>query len=126
MSSGGATGSVVLFGGGHYTQNFGDTWVWNGSNWQQRSPSTSPPARSGLSMVFDDSISKVVLFGGYQLDDMWTWDGNNWTQLVPASTPPDRYSYGMDYDGAAHAVVLFGGFSSGPIRGDTWKLSVAP
>jgi Bacterial Ig-like domain (group 2)/Abnormal spindle-like microcephaly-assoc'd, ASPM-SPD-2-Hydin/Galactose oxidase, central domain/Protein of unknown function (DUF1573) len=126
MSSGGATGGIVLFGGGDYTQNLGDTWVWNGSNWQQRSPSTSPPARSGLSMVFDDSISKVVLFGGYQLDDTWTWDGNNWTQLVPASTPPDRYSYGMDYDGAAHAVVLFGGFSSAPIRGDTWKLSVAP
>jgi len=126
MSSGGPTGSVVLFGGSDYTQNFSDTWIWNGSTWQQQSPSSSPPARSGQSMAFDDSISKVALFGGYSFNDTWTWDGTTWTQLMPASAPPDRYSFGMDYDSVAHAVVLFGGFSVSPIQSDTWKLSVAP
>lgn len=39
-----ATGQLILFGGG--AQNavyFNDTWTWNGSNWVQLHPATSPP-----------------------------------------------------------------------------------
>lgn len=32
----------------------------------------------------------------------------------------------MDYDPANEAVFMFGGHSSGPARGDTWLLALAP
>ena len=39
---------LVLFGGtfgGTLSTNFNDTWVWDGTNWTQKSPITSPPGR---------------------------------------------------------------------------------
>ena len=35
------TGQLVLFGG----DDFADTWTWNGSDWTELTPSTSPLAR---------------------------------------------------------------------------------
>jgi hypothetical protein len=32
----------------------------------------------------------------------------------------------MDYDPVNKAVLMFGGYSSGPARGDTWLLALAP
>ena len=79
-------------------------------------------------MVYDPDLNEVVLFGGsYDFNDTWVWDGNNWTQVTPAVSPDERYYFGMDYDSAAHAAVIFGGFSAaGPIRPDTWELSLVP
>ena len=44
-----AHGQVVLFGGQPYSAGVfqtNDTWVWDGTNWTQKSPQNSPPARS--------------------------------------------------------------------------------
>ena len=54
---------VVLFGGfggGH----LGDTWEWNGTNWTQLTPSTSPTARNAHAMAYDAARQRVVLLGG--------------------------------------------------------------
>ena len=59
-------------------------------NWVHRTPTTSPSARSGPSMVYDAAIGEVVLFGGYNsggLNDTWTYDGSEWTQLVAHHQP---------------------------------------
>jgi len=90
-----AAGTVVLFGGFAIlgpvpgstvlggTQTFDDTWTFNGEQWTQWSPATSPPARAFASMVSDDTTGRLVLFGGsgtqgaetVQLDDTWTMTG---------------------------------------------------
>jgi hypothetical protein len=62
-------GQVVLFGGlaSIYIYPNGllnDTWVWDGSNWTQKFPENSPPARFGQAMVYDSAQGQVVLFGG--------------------------------------------------------------
>jgi hypothetical protein len=65
-----ARSQIVLFGGfDEAAANMGvfealaDTWVWDGSNWNQKSAQTSPPARDFFAMVYDDANSQVVLFG---------------------------------------------------------------
>ncbi|MCA2978775.1 MAG: hypothetical protein INH37_10850, partial [Myxococcaceae bacterium] len=54
---------VVLCGGFGTSGRLSDTWEWDGATWTQRSPSTSPPARSGHAMA--TLGTKVVLFGGF-------------------------------------------------------------
>ncbi|HYL39559.1 MAG TPA: FG-GAP-like repeat-containing protein [Bryobacteraceae bacterium] len=121
-----ARGQVLLFGGSNSPGScamcppLGDTWVWDGSNWTQKNPQTSPPARSDADMVYDAAHSQMVLFGGSgKLNDTWIWDGSNWTQKSSQTTPPGRIAHAMAYDAARGQVVLFGGSSSGYLN-DTW------
>jgi hypothetical protein len=124
-----ARGRLVLFRGRGYTS--GDTWEWNGSVWLQRSPPTSPPARSSHAMVYDSARKRVVLFGGWNADprplplaDTWEWDGNTWIERTPPATPPARGNHAMAYDRARGRVVLFGGYDlygSDQVLADTWE-----
>ena len=122
---------VVLFGGGPGDpSSFADTWVWDGTNWTQKFPATSPPARSGHRMAYDTARGQIVLFAGRGgsdgntfFNDTWVWDGTNWTQKFPAASPPTpRFQYGFAYDAVRQQVVLFGGQgpNNTPIYNDTW------
>jgi hypothetical protein len=140
-----ATGKVVLFGGdvAGGSGALYDTWTWDGTNWTEQSPITSPPARMYAAMTYDEATSTVVLFGGFvpnggvgnYLDDTWTWDGTNWTQVDDAGdagcttsctdSPPARRLATMTYDAATSDVVLFGGAEPQPdggfeLDGDSW------
>jgi uncharacterized protein (TIGR03437 family) len=124
-----ARGQVVLFGGEN-AANFlcGDTWVWDGANWTQKFPQTSPPAREAHAMAYDSAHAQVVLFGGNggasvlgpgYLNDTWVWDGSNWTRKSPQTSSPARFGHAMAYDSAHGQVVLFGGTSANLFT-DTW------
>jgi len=58
---------IVLFGG---FPGFGpdgalnDTWAWDGTNWTQLQPTTSPSPRVEFGMAYDDVSKKIVVFGG--------------------------------------------------------------
>jgi hypothetical protein len=76
-------GRVVLFGGQPQisTPYLSDSWLWDGSDWTEAFPSTSPPPRKSQLMVYDALRSQVVLFGGEQagslapptLGDTWVY-----------------------------------------------------
>lgn len=118
-----ATNQVVLFGDLAGVVN---TSTWDGTAWTQQSPATSPPARFGASMAYDEASGKLVLFGGDNggtgvLADTWTWDGTDWTQESPATSPPARSGASMAYDASTGTAVLFGGDNGGTsLVGDTW------
>jgi hypothetical protein len=112
-------GQVVLFGGFDLTSVLADTWNWDGTNWTQQHPATSPPAREGLSMTDDAARSQVVMFGG-GFSDTWTWDGMTWTEKHPATSPSARFDIGLAYDAAKAKAVLFGGVSRDGFVADTW------
>ncbi len=129
-----AHGEVVLFGGFVNADNpysLDDTWLWDGANWTQQFPQTSPPARSDYGMTYDSVHSQVVIFGGQGstngvLGDTWTWDGANWTQEFPKNTPPARFGGALAYDSGHGQSILFGGLSYsqnplGNIWADTWR-----
>jgi len=122
-------GQVVLFGGRGESQSsplLNDTWVWDGSNWTQKFPQTSPPPRYGHALAYDSAHSQTVLFGGSDgssspLGDTWMWDGTNWTQESPKASPPGRSSFALAYDTGHSDVVLFGGdCCQGTLLNDTW------
>jgi hypothetical protein len=55
---------VVMFGGdGKYFDPRNDTWVWDGSTWEEQHPVTSPSWRAGGGMAFDAARGNIVLFG---------------------------------------------------------------
>jgi hypothetical protein len=122
-------GRVVLYGGDYgfipSTPSFlSDTWEWDGNTWTQRSPATSPSARSCSAMTFDAAHGGVVLlFGGWPggytngwrngLGDTWTWNGTNWSQQNPASSPGARSGSTMVHDVARGKVMMYANSSLG-------------
>ncbi|HEX9892259.1 MAG TPA: kelch repeat-containing protein [Actinomycetota bacterium] len=131
MATDTARNQVVLFGGLSESFNdLGDTWVWDGTAWHDRTPalpSLSPPARQSTAMAFDAARGEIVLFGGWHSDrdvllgDTWTWNGSSWQLEVTLTAPPALRSHRMAYDAARQEVVLYGGLDDGnQIRGETW------
>jgi len=122
----GSTGDLIVFGGigDNFEGCLGDTWLWNGTQWLEQSPSTVPPPTCSASMAYDEQTSQVILFGGYTpngyLNTTWLWDGSNWQQLSPATSPPARADAMMAYDAQAGQIILFGGFDGSQYMDDTW------
>jgi hypothetical protein len=104
----------------------GDTWVFTGGNWVQKSLALSPSPREGHAMVFDAARNQVVLFGGTSgststpLNDTWIWNGTVWKQIIPGHSPPARLWHSMAYDPVHRQVVLFGGDGGTHFLNDTW------
>jgi hypothetical protein len=117
----------VLFGGQTASAVLGDTWTRHGSSWTQQHPASSPSARTGAALVYDQATGQLLLFGGSSrpffgggfFGDTWVWTGATWTQLHPATSPPARHNADMVFDAASHEVILFGGYD-GSYLGDTW------
>ncbi|HXG57428.1 MAG TPA: kelch repeat-containing protein [Thermoanaerobaculia bacterium] len=89
------------------------THEWDGTAWQTFSDlRTKPPVRRFSSMVYDPSLKKTVLFGGYDdlnyLQQTWTWDGTQWTE-VKRDRPHRRALASMWYDPVLKKTVIFGG-----------------
>jgi hypothetical protein len=71
-------GAPVLFGGNDETHNpvlaFNDTWLWNGTNWVQQQPASSPTPRYYFPMIYDGATRTLTLFGGYPSGtETWTY-----------------------------------------------------
>jgi hypothetical protein len=125
------TGQLVLFGGndGNYLN---DTWTWNGTNWTQLNPATSPggpgAGRFDASMAYDSGTGQLTLFGGNDgnyLSDIWTWNGSTWTTQSATTSPSARFGASMAYDPGTGQLVLFGG-NDGNYLNDTWTYGYPP
>lgn len=90
-----------------------------------------PSARFGYGMVYDESINKVVLFGGTYQDsnsytsygDTWMYDPvtNIWTEISLQQHPAARSSHSLVYDPVNQKIILFGGVDiNDNWRDDTW------
>ncbi len=97
-------GVTVLFGGSGATSQtlYDDTWEWDGNDWTQRFPATSPSARMSHRMAYSSVLGTTVLFGGTTslafggpppFADAWAWDGTNWTSLPGG--PAARFDQAM-------------------------------
>lgn len=125
---------MVLFGG--YKNPswafYNDTWEYDGQNWIERAPATSPLQRETAGMAYAQHLGKVILFGGgtsagsTMYNDTWAWDGENWQQLAPVHAPSARWGVNMTHDAARQKVVLFGGvLGYGTGLNDTWEFDGA-
>jgi hypothetical protein len=136
MTFDGARGKAELFGG--YTDDWpnrysNETWEWDPGKvqWTKKNPAgTSPAARSGHAMVYDEVRQKSVMFGGFAgaspgyFDDTWEWDSgaNTWTQRTPKGRSPSaREGHAMAYDSDRGRVMLFGGYTGLSHSSETWE-----
>jgi hypothetical protein len=118
-----ATHDVVLFGG---VNDWGNTWVWDGTTWTQAHPAVSPAGRYGAAAAYDPETKMVMLFGGRTepgtpVHDTWGWNGTTWDALDSgAGGPAPGEGADMAWDSALTEMVLT--TSSGVIGapGETW------
>lgn len=112
-------GRAVLFGGGGAWTGRdwsyqSDTWEWDGTDWLQCFPQTSPAGRVSHAMAYDQARGVVVLFGGSNQQgawgDTWEWDGKEWQRRSPTSNPPARGGHQMIYDTQRNKIVIYGGY----------------
>jgi hypothetical protein len=119
---------VVMFGGASDLYNasiaptfFSDTWVWDGSVWEQKPTAVSPSPRRGHQMEYDPELGQVILVGGaggldvqtsppysYGIEmreETWCWNGTSWAQKFPDKSPEFSYTYGLIWDSAHHAFT---------------------
>lgn len=128
MAWDGVNDTVLMFGGnfpGDATSN--ETWSWDGTDWTQLAPGSSPPVATTQlfdigGMAWDAANNNIVLFVSGQT---WTWDGTDWTHHFPDPFPPPRGTAGIDYHTGFAAIVMFGGIMplGGSTLNDTWKWS---
>lgn len=118
--------TFLLFGGADAsgaTQN--DTWLYDGSQWQQLNVN-GPSPRRNMSMVYDPDRQVFVLFGGTSggdyLSDTWEFDPVNiqWN-LRFEFQPSERTDAALAYDAFRQKVVLFGGRNGGTYYNDTFE-----
>src|SRR5262245_53368521 len=119
---------TLMFGGftrGPDGEGLNDTWQWDGDNWQQLFPDTSPSPRHFHAMAYDSIRGRTVLFGGFSgmmyNNDTWEWDGQNWIQQFPVNSPTARDQHAMTFDSTRGVTVLFGGWDGSGNLDDTWE-----
>jgi N-acetylneuraminic acid mutarotase len=96
---------IIHFGGdGATSRPENDTWIYDSATniWEEREPTTAPPAREAFGFAYDPVAEKAVLFGGSLhspdvLNDTWAYDyeTNTWEELGipsdPSTTSPDLW-----------------------------------
>jgi hypothetical protein len=107
-----------------------ETWYWTASTWTRVAPAPELGPRIHQDMIFDETRSSVVFYGGYQLDatktlwqpqaDTWEWDGGGWAAADSAVKPPAIGEPALAYDPLRGKVVLFL-----DTNGDVWEYQVA-
>ncbi|RIK11196.1 MAG: hypothetical protein DCC49_01235 [Acidobacteria bacterium] len=99
---------MVKFGGkGWIGTSLDSTWEWDGLNWTQLAPPTTPPSRYGAAMGFDHKRGVIVMFGGYKETgffplqfDTWEYDGTDW-YMPPSGNLPGLGGTATDTPAAA-------------------------
>lgn len=113
-------GVGLLFGGsanGAQYGALGDTWSFDGSNWQQLTTGPQPGARRFPAMAYDPVRDRIVMSGGEFLspfpggstiyDDTWEHDGTSWTQVMVTGGPVVNLNsrMSMAFDASRQRVV---------------------
>ena len=95
--------------------NDATTWELDSASqaWKQITGlNTNPPVRRFSAMVYDQSLKKTVVFGGYgtsYFDETWLWDGSTWTRVAKNNPPGARSGAMMWYDPNLKKTVMYGG-----------------
>ncbi len=107
---------IILFGGyfngSPYYLN--DTWVFDGTNWNEITTHPIPPARAGHQLIYYNYRHKAVLFGGTRtngrLNDTWEFDGKDWYELNCTVAPSIRSNHQMVFVPHRNIILCFGGY----------------
>ncbi len=124
---------MLLFGGATaFTEELqGDTYHYDGLDWELLTPVSAPLHRKDHRMVTDTLRDRIVLFGGTdqevmfqpalttRSDQTWEWNGTNWIFQNRATVPDKRERFGMAFDEVQGITVLCYGQNGSRSHGDT-------
>ncbi|MFH2010871.1 MAG: hypothetical protein ABI333_30000 [bacterium] len=112
-----ARGVTVLFGGVIWDVSdwrySADTWEYDGSQWIESTPTSSPTGLEGQAIAYLPGQERVVLFGGEAASvyfaQTWVYDGATWTEPTLDPVPTARSRHGFAFGGSRNGLVAFGG-----------------
>jgi hypothetical protein len=100
-------------------------WSWDGCDWSELHPTSSPSPRYGSILAFDAAHRELVLAGGQTpmaevFHETWVWDGHGWS-LKDSGSPPLSETAAAVYDPVSGRVVAFApAASTFAWNGSTW------
>jgi hypothetical protein len=117
---------LVAFGGGSGGTVSATTLEWDGTAWQAITPSVSPPARTGASLIWDPLRQQCILCGGRSaagavVDDIWGFDGTTWIDHSQPTVRPPALTEACAADIAAGTFMFGGRDASGNATNQTWR-----
>ncbi len=125
-------GKMVLFGGNTCCPNvsYAETWLFDGTDWEQLITATTPPERQNAVMAYDSIRDVIVMHGGsnyddttiVELNDTWEFDGTDWNQVVTDTTGPTTNSAAMAFDPILEKMVLVDGTDTWLYDGTDWEM----
>ncbi len=119
-----AKDQILLFGGARERGSYiGDTWIWDGDQWQQKDVN-GPSPRGFCAVAVDEKSGAVVLHGGRGNErdtnsDTWAWNGSNWQQLSAESDFASDH-HQMIYLDQEKMLLAYGGWNGSDVSGKTW------
>jgi hypothetical protein len=112
---------------------FGDTWEYDGTDWTQLTPATSPTDRWGAELVWYSPLSRLLLFGGVGSggdvgqNDAWTWNRatQTWDAFPTLAQPTFNHGQWTNtvYDDA-HGHVMTHSNDRSTTYNETWLMEV--
>ncbi len=99
-----------------------ETWGFDGSTWTQKTPATAIPAKNSISLVYDETLQKMVLLMRVDSSTFqtWTWDGTDWTQVITDAVDLDPGSGELVYDGRTNTTIFLDYQSAFSFTGSNW------
>lgn len=102
---------LLLFGGQAVSGGpmLNDTWTFDGSDWTQAAPASSPAPRAAHGLAYDPLRDEVVLAGGSSVGgsrtETWRFDGVDWRLAAAAQPFPITYGEKLVWDEARQCVA---------------------
>ncbi len=115
-----------------------ETWVWDGADWAQRTPTGDAPlTRHATAAAYSPTDGLTYLFGGDYLGyrgretigigqfppETWVWDGTGWTRVKSDSGPSTTAARSATYDSDLGTIVLSNRPWTGRSEGTVWERS---
>jgi KaiC/GvpD/RAD55 family RecA-like ATPase len=130
---------ILLFGGcvlqscTAVTGMASDTWEFDGSDWNNLTPSNPPSPRSDFGLAHRSADGLTYLFGGQLAagadNELWSFDypNNKWSKRAPGgAVPSPRTGSDLAYDELDDKFYLYGGYNgAGGYFSDTNRLDPA-
>ncbi|MGK0156530.1 MAG: hypothetical protein ACI9SE_003499 [Neolewinella sp.] len=100
------------------------TWEYDGTSWTLLTTAHSPGVREGFDVALDVDFTRLLLFGGRDLQGLrnstWALTNGDW-QLLTTTGPTAREGHTMALDAHRGRVVMFGGKDNSGLLADTYE-----
>lgn len=125
--------TVLLYGGSCPRGGISnDTWIWDGTDWEELDLKRSAGALFGYGLAHDPTRNHTVLYGGTSVmggtsaledHDTYRLSGDRWIRLDTRVDPGPRTQFVLQSSPSDEHLLFFGGQNAVDFFADFWKLN---